>query len=203
MGFLTRRDQRNVSEIDGSGDPSYIKRRLGFDLKTGSKSITTNPVVVGGVDRVVGQFLGRGRRRAEQHAIRNKINSQRRLTKEHVGRTISRFGEEAGIVVQHEDPDTGRRRKYASAHDIRRGCAQRLINAGVSAETLKVLMRHRSFATTEKSYGAVRAAQSAAAEIYDRLSSIANDGQRISAADDIAHLSTKELKKLRALLNST
>jgi len=36
MGFLTRRDQRNLSGIDGSGDPSYIKRRLGFDLKTGS-----------------------------------------------------------------------------------------------------------------------------------------------------------------------
>ena len=35
-GFLTRRDQRNLSEIDGSGDPSYIKRRLGFDSKTGS-----------------------------------------------------------------------------------------------------------------------------------------------------------------------
>jgi len=36
MGFLTRRDQQNLSGIDGSGDPSYIKRRLDFDLKTGA-----------------------------------------------------------------------------------------------------------------------------------------------------------------------
>jgi len=38
MGFPTRRDQRNLSGIDGSGDPSYIKGRLAFDLKTGSES---------------------------------------------------------------------------------------------------------------------------------------------------------------------
>jgi hypothetical protein len=75
------------------------------------------------------------RHRAEQHAIRNRINSHRRLTKEHVGRTISRFGEEAGIVVQHEDPDTGRRRKYASAHDIRRGCGP--VSISVSASGLR------------------------------------------------------------------
>ena len=43
--------------------------------------------------------------------------------------------------------------------------AQRLINAGVSAETLKVVMRHRDFATTERFYGARKQAQSAAAEM--------------------------------------
>jgi len=48
----------------------------------------------------------------------------------------TRVGEEAGIIVQQEDPENGRRQKYASAHDLRRGCAQRLINVGVSAETL-------------------------------------------------------------------
>ena len=73
--------------------------------------------------------------------------------------------------MPQEDPENGRRRKYASAHDLRRGCAQRRINAGVSAEKLKVVMRHRDFATTEKSCGATRAAQAAAAEIYDRLES--------------------------------
>ncbi|MCA9147490.1 MAG: site-specific integrase, partial [Planctomycetales bacterium] len=56
-------------------------------------------------------------------------------------------------------------KKFASAHDIRRGFAERLINQGVSAETLKVVMRHSDFATTEKHYGALRSAQSAAAEI--------------------------------------
>jgi integrase len=77
-----------------------------------------------------------------------------RLTKERVGRVIAMIGRKAGIVVQRADEETGRRVKYASAHDLRRGCAQRLINAGVSAETLKVLMRHNDFATTEKHYEA-------------------------------------------------
>jgi integrase len=142
------------------------------------------------------------RRRAEHYSLHPEITSRRRLTKEHVGRTICRIGEEAGIIVQQEDPETGRRRKYASAHDLRRGCAQRLINAGVSAETLKVVMRHRDFATTEKYYGATRAAQSAAAEIYDRLGSDSSNTELVGGADAIAQLSAEELKKLKALLNS-
>ena len=59
--------------------------------------------------------------------------------------------------------------RYESASDIRRGLTQRLINTGVSAETLKVVMRHKDFATTEKHYGAMRAAQNAGAEIIARL----------------------------------
>ena len=59
----------------------------------------------------------------------------------------------------------------ASAHDLRRSLAQRLINSGVSAETLMVIMRHKSFATTKKFYAASRAAQSAAAEIHEQLGS--------------------------------
>ena len=142
------------------------------------------------------------RQRAEQHHVKANIASRRRLTKDHVGRTICRIGNHAGIVVQQQDPETGRRLKYASAHDLRRGCAQRLINAGVSAETLKVVMRHRDFATTEKFYGATRAAQAAAAEIYDRLQSACDDQQQESPADRVAQLSAEELKKLKALLNS-
>ena len=142
------------------------------------------------------------RQRSEQHRAKTNIASAQRLTKDHVGRTISRFGKEAGIVVQQADQETGRRVKYASAHDLRRGCAQRLINAGVSAETLKVVMRHRDFATTEKFYGATRAAQAAAAEIYDRLESVGSDAAQKSSADVVASLSAEEVKKLKALLNS-
>ena len=40
----------------------------------------------------------------------------------------------------------------------------RLINSGVSAETLKIVMRHEDFATTERHYGAVRSAQQAGQE---------------------------------------
>jgi integrase len=140
--------------------------------------------------------------RAEQHRAQAHIASAQRLTKDHVGRTISRFGKEAGIVVQQADPENGRRVKYASAHDLRRGCAQRLINAGVSAETLKVLMRHRDFATTEKFYGATRAAQGAAAEIYDRLTSTDRTRQQQSPMDELVRLSAEELNRLKALLNS-
>lgn len=87
-----------------------------------------------------------------------------RLSVERVGRIISRIGEEAGIVVR-VDHD-GQPAKFASAHDIRRGCDQPLINLGVSAETLKLILRHSGFATTEKSYGAVRSAQAAGKEVH-------------------------------------
>ena len=110
------------------------------------------------------------RKRANERDSKLSIASSGRLAKERVGRVISMIGEEAGIVVEEEDQESGQRCKYASAHDLRRGGAQRLINAGVSAETLMVVMRHKSFSTTQKYYGATRAAQSAAAEIHKMLS---------------------------------
>lgn len=83
--------------------------------------------------------------------------------------------------------------KYASAHDIRRGCAQRLINQGVSAETLKLVLRHSDFATTEKFYGAVKNAQAASLEIRS-LSSSMN-------VDNKSEITSEELSKLRNLLS--
>lgn len=58
--------------------------------------------------------------------------SKERLSTERVGRVISKIGEEADVVVVQEDQRQGKRRKYASAHDVRRGCARRLVDAGVS-----------------------------------------------------------------------
>lgn len=84
-------------------------------------------------------------RKAWQHAPRTE-----RPEADFVSRILSRIGEKAGVVVRQDDKRTGVRLKYASAHDLRRGCALRLINAGVSAETLKLIMRHRQFSTTEK-----------------------------------------------------
>lgn len=141
-----------------------------------------------------------------QRDARLAVTSERRLTKERVGRVISLIGEEAGIIVQQEDPENGKRRKYASAHDLRRGCAQRLINAGVSAETLKVVLRHKDFATTEKFYGATRAAQSAAAEIYDKLGPECSKtelvGGLVGGNKEAPQLSAEELQKLKSLLAS-
>jgi integrase len=133
-----------------------------------------------------------------------------RLTKDRVSRMIARIGQEAGIVVRVPDERRGHRVKYASAHDVRRGCAVRLFNAGVSAETLMVVMRHADFATTQKFYGAMRSAQSAAAEVREKLtaadkrptesSSIA--GGFLGGSEPMVGFSEAETAKLRALLAS-
>lgn len=108
------------------------------------------------------------RRRA---ARRKHQRSSRRLSNQRVSEIIAAIGQEARVVVRHPDEETGQRIKYASAHDLRRSLAERLINAGISAETLMVIMRHKDFATTKKFYAARRAAQSAATEIHRKLDS--------------------------------
>jgi len=110
------------------------------------------------------------------------------------------IGKKADIVVQLEDPRTHLRIKYASAHDIRRGLAKRLINAGVSAETLKVVMRHTDFATTEKYYGAVKSAQNAGAEILARLSPACKNTPLVGGIKIAPQLSAEELSVLKSLL---
>ena len=112
------------------------------------------------------------------------------------------IGEQARIVVQQSDEETCRRLKYASAHDLRRGCAQRLINAGVSAETLKVVLRHKDFSTTERFYGATRAAQSAATEIHEKLAADRKKGGIVAGTGELPQLSIDEVRKLKSLLNS-
>ncbi len=127
-----------------------------------------------------------------------------RLTTERVGRIIGEIGKQAGIKVRSVKKDDKTKIKYASAHDLRRGCAQRLINAGVSAETLKVIMRHRDFSTTERYYGATRRAQSAAAEIAERLAGGCSNselvGGLVGGISDSPNLTPQQLKQLRALL---
>ncbi len=127
-----------------------------------------------------------------------------RMTTERVSRIMGLIGKAANVVVQVEDPRTQHRIKYASAHDIRRGLAQRLINAGVSAETLKVVMRHKDFATTEKHYGAMRSAQSAGAEILSRLRPATENsalvGGLVGGIKKAPQLSAEELSILKSLL---
>ena len=127
-----------------------------------------------------------------------------RMTKDRVSRIIGLIGKKADVVVQVEDARTQHRVKYASAHDIRRGLAQRLINAGVSAETLKVVMRHKDFTTTEKHYGAMRSAQSAGAEIIARLRPAADNsafvGGLVGGIKKAPQLSAEELLVLKSLL---
>lgn len=125
-----------------------------------------------------------------------------RLTLERVSRVIAEIGRVAGVIVRQADEATGRRVKYASAHDLRRSCAERLINAGVSAETLMVIMRHKDFATTRKFYGAKRAAQSAAAEVHQKLVVGEKAEELVRDVEQLGQLSPTEIKTLRRLLKS-
>lgn len=102
--------------------------------------------------------------------LRLKSKDKEPASLDSIGRVIAKIGQKADIVVVKADPRKGSRIKYATAHDLRRGCAARLINSGISAETLKIVMRHADFDTTEKHYGAIRSAQAAAGELYDKLS---------------------------------
>ncbi len=140
----------------------------------------------------------------EQNALRkgsHRRQVKERMSVERVGRIIGDIGKQAGIVVRTTSVNGKKQIKFASAHDLRRGCAQRLINAGVSAETLKVIMRHREFSTTERYYGATKRAQSAATELVAKL--LPGSCELTSLAEsEITQLNPEEVRKLRSLLNS-
>lgn len=77
---------------------------------------------------------------------------QQRPDAEWVGKIIARIGKEAGIIVEPADERTGRPTKYATAHDLRRSCGERLRNAGVPPLVICRVMRHSSWETTRKHY---------------------------------------------------
>ena len=146
----------------------------------------------------------------EARAVRRLTHQVRRgsgrLTTERVSRIICKIGKEANVVVQQADEQKGKRVKYASAHDLRRGCAARLINLGVSAESLQVIMRHADFATTQKFYSGTKEAQSAAAEVYEKLRARSNSdafvGGLVGGKQLPLSLTPHQQKKLKALLES-
>jgi hypothetical protein len=79
-----------------------------------------------------------------------------------------------------------------------------LINAGVSAETLKVVMRHKDFATTEKHYGAIRSIEAAAQELHLKLNTDAQKsafvGGLVGGQMKTPQLSAEEINALKSLL---
>ncbi|EAQ82790.1 tyrosine-type recombinase/integrase [Blastopirellula marina] len=86
-----------------------------------------------------------------QLRLGRKVKHQR-PDAEWVGKVISRIGKEAKIIVADADKKTGRPVKYASAHDLRRSCGNRLRNAGVPPLVISRVMRHASWETTRKHY---------------------------------------------------
>ncbi|MDZ4685270.1 MAG: tyrosine-type recombinase/integrase [Planctomycetaceae bacterium] len=173
-----------------------------------SETTVRNWLMAAGIVRVTGSRVRSSIPAAEienWHPQTVHAQSVWRLTKERVGRIISQIGEQAGVVVRQADERSGSRVKFASAHDLRRGCALRLIDAGVSAETLMVVMRHADFATTQKFYGAMRSAQAAAAEVQQKMSAAQTPalvGGLMGGTDPAPRLSEAEVSKLKALLAS-
>ena len=86
------------------------------------------------------------------HGRANRPEGLKRLTADWCGQIISRIGQATNIVVHPGDKKTGRPQKFASAHDLRRSCAERLIDADVPERVVQRIMRHATFETTRKYY---------------------------------------------------
>jgi integrase len=74
----------------------------------------------------------------------------RRPDAEWVGKVISRIGRVAGVILQ--PAKRGGKPKFASAHDLRRSYAERLITAGVPEREVSRVLRHASTETTRRHY---------------------------------------------------
>lgn len=83
------------------------------------------------------------------------------INETNVSRTISAIGQRAGIIVDH------RRKKYASAHDLRRTFGTRW-SKRVQPVELKEMMRHRDIQTT-MAYYVGQNAQSLAQSLWDKV----------------------------------
>jgi integrase len=89
--------------------------------------------------------------RSLQSKSGRKVRHQRPAA-EWVGKVIARIGKKAGVEVEPADERTGRPTKYASAHDLRRSCGERLRNASVPPLVICRVMRHSSWETTRRHY---------------------------------------------------
>lgn len=95
-----------------------------------------------------------------------------------VGKVISRIGKKAGIVVEEGDEATEEPVKYASAHDLRRSCAENLHNANVPPVLICKILRHASWETTRKHY-VMGDVQQAAQTLHHLLKSTESNSPRI------------------------
>jgi integrase len=75
-----------------------------------------------------------------------------RPNSEWVSRIVCRIGKAAGVLVVDANEETGQSEKYASAHDLRRSCGERLRNAQVPPLLICRVMRHSSWETTSRHY---------------------------------------------------
>jgi len=90
-----------------------------------------------------------------------------RINPEWVGKVITKIGKKAGVVVV--PATTTQKAKFASAHDLRRSCADRLVAAGVPEREVAAILRHASVETTRRHY-APGSVQRSAGIIREKLS---------------------------------
>jgi integrase len=110
----------------------------------------------------------------EPHSLQSKVRQKfrhKRPDSEWVGKIIGRIGKAANVIVELANERTGRPIKYASAHDLRRSCGERLREAGVPPLVICRVMRHSSWETTRRHY-APGDLQKDAEVLRDCLSSI-------------------------------
>jgi len=74
-----------------------------------------------------------------------------RMNAEWASKVISEIGRESGVVVAPAAHGNDAA-KFASAHDLRRSCADRLVAAGVEEREIATIMRHASADTTRRHY---------------------------------------------------
>jgi len=89
------------------------------------------------------------------NSLQSKVGRRARLRRpdaEWVGKIISRIGKAAEVLVERADEAKGKLGKYASAHDLRRACAQRLQDSNLPPMLICRVMRHASWETTRKHY---------------------------------------------------
>jgi len=107
-------------------------------------------------------------------SLQTRIGRRPRLdrpTSEWVGRVVSKIGKKAGVVVAPANPKRGTQAKFASSHDLRRSCAQRLDDAGVREEDIMRVTRHRQRETLRRHY-APGSVQKSAQRIREYLGTV-------------------------------
>ena len=80
-----------------------------------------------------------------------KPAAEYRPNAEWVAKIVSRIGKAAGVIVEPVN-ETGRPAKFASSHDLRRSCAERLVEAGIPEGVITRVLRHASWETTRRHY---------------------------------------------------
>lgn len=101
-----------------------------------------------------------------------------------VGKVISRIGEAANVVVSPASEKLDKPAKFASTHDLRRSCGERLVDSGVPQAIIQRILRHASWDTTKRFY-VTGAVQKDAETLWELLKpadiQAADDGSTVSA----------------------